>query len=134
MAEFAAEEADREAEADGGEFGIVACALVAQPDPLAGGEGVVLEDLPGEAGAGECLGGAQVGELDLERGDVVPARARVERLVEWVLPVAEEIGAAPWLRLPERNAAERQIARRAEGADFAEIYAEQVRATVPATG
>jgi hypothetical protein len=54
--------------------------------------------------------------------------------VEWVLPVAEEIGAAPWLRLPERNAAERQFARRAEGADFAEIYAEQVRATVPATG
>jgi carboxylate-amine ligase len=75
------------------------------------------------------------GELiDLEQGDVLPARARVERLIEWVLPVAEEIGAAPWLRLPERNAAERQIARRAEGAELAEIYAEQVRATVPAVG
>jgi glutamate---cysteine ligase / carboxylate-amine ligase len=75
------------------------------------------------------------GELiDLERGDVLPARERVERLVEWVLPVAEEIGAAPWLRLPERNAAERQIARRAEGAELAEIYAEQVRDTVPAIG
>ena len=36
------------------------------------------------------------GELiDLERGDVLPARARLERLLEWVLPVAEEIGAAP---------------------------------------
>ena len=56
----------------------------------------------------------------------MPARARLERLIEWVLPVAEEIGAAPWLRIPERNAAERQIARRAEGASFEEIYAEQV--------
>ncbi len=66
------------------------------------------------------------GELiDLDRGDVVPARARLERLLEWVLPVAEEIGAAPWLRLPEQNAAERQIARRAEGASLEEIYAEQ---------
>ena len=75
------------------------------------------------------------GELiDLERGDVVHARARIERLVEWVLPVADEIGATPWLRIPERNAAERQIARRAEGTDLAEIYAEQVRATVPAIG
>ena len=67
--------------------------------------------------------------IDLERGDVVPARARIERLVEWVLPVADEIGATPWLRIPERNAAERQIARRAEGASFEEIYAEQVGAT-----
>jgi carboxylate-amine ligase len=73
------------------------------------------------------------GELiDLDRGDVVPARARLERLVEWVLPVAEEIGAAPWLRIPDQNAAERQIARRAEGASFEEIYAEQVGLTVPA--
>jgi len=75
------------------------------------------------------------GELiDLERGDVLPARARIERLIEWVLPVAEEIGAAPWLRIPERNAAERQIARRAEGASFEEIYAEQVGATAVARG
>jgi carboxylate-amine ligase len=72
------------------------------------------------------------GELiDLERGDVLPARARVERLVEWVLPVADEIGATPWLRLPERNAAERQIAQRAAGASFEEIYAGQVGATAP---
>jgi carboxylate-amine ligase len=73
------------------------------------------------------------GELiDLERGDVLPARARVERLLEWVLPVADELGATPWLRLPEHNAAERQLARHAEGASFAEIYAEQVGGTVPA--
>ncbi|MGH3072983.1 MAG: carboxylate-amine ligase, partial [Gaiellaceae bacterium] len=66
------------------------------------------------------------GELiDLERGDVVSARARLERLLEWVAPVAEEIGAAPYLAIPERNAAERQIARYEEGATLEEIYAEQ---------
>ncbi len=75
------------------------------------------------------------GELiDLERGDVLPARARIERLIEWVLPVAEEIGAAPWLRIPERNAAERQIARRVAGASVEESYAEQVGATAVARG
>lgn len=67
------------------------------------------------------------GELiDLERGDVVPARARIERLIEWVLPVAEELGAAPWLAIPERNAAERQIARFEEGTTLEEIYRDQV--------
>jgi carboxylate-amine ligase len=67
------------------------------------------------------------GELiDLDRGDVLPARARLERLLEWVAPVADEIGAAPYLGLPDRNAAERQIARREEGASLEEIYAEQV--------
>ena len=67
------------------------------------------------------------GELiDFERGDVLPARARLERLLEWVAPVAEEIGAAPYLALPEQNAAERQIARHEEGATLRQIYAEQV--------
>jgi carboxylate-amine ligase len=71
------------------------------------------------------------GELiDLEHGDVLPARARVERLIEWVLPVADEIGTTPWLKVPEQNAAERQLARRAEGASLEEIYAEQVGLTV----
>jgi carboxylate-amine ligase len=75
------------------------------------------------------------GELiDLERGDVLPARARLERLFEWVWPVAEEIGAAPWLAIPDRNAAERQIARFEGGASLAEIYAEQVGATEGAVG
>jgi carboxylate-amine ligase len=73
------------------------------------------------------------GELiDFERGDVVPARARLERLLDWVAPVAEEIGAAPYLSLPERNAAERQIARYEEGATLEEIYAEQI--LVPVRG
>ena len=69
------------------------------------------------------------GELiDLDRGEAIPARARLEQLVEWVQPVAEELGAAPWLAIPERNAAERQIARHEEGASMEEIFAEQVRA------
>jgi carboxylate-amine ligase len=71
------------------------------------------------------------GELiDLERGEVVPARARLEQLLEWVAPVAEELGAAPYLAIPERNAAERQIARFEEGASLKEIYAEQVEVPV----
>ncbi len=69
------------------------------------------------------------GELiDLDRGEVVPARTRLEQLVEWVQPVAEELGAARWLAVPERNAAERQIARHEEGATMEEIFTEQVRA------
>ena len=66
--------------------------------------------------------------LDLERGEPIAARARLEQLVEWVLPVAEELGAAQWLAIPERNAAERQIARHEEGATMEEIFAEQVAA------
>jgi hypothetical protein len=50
------------------------------------------------------------------------------------MPLAEEIGAAPYLAIPEQNAAERQIARRAEGAALEEIYAEQVAAGEPIGG
>ena len=60
--------------------------------------------------------------IDLERGEVLSARARIERLIEWVLPVAAEIGAADWLDVPEQNAAERQIARFEEGEEIAQIY------------
>ena len=68
------------------------------------------------------------GELiDFARGEAVPARTHLERLVEWVRPVAEELGAAEWLAIPERNAAERQIARHDEGASMREIFEEQVR-------
>jgi carboxylate-amine ligase len=66
------------------------------------------------------------GELiDLASGDVRPAREHLEQLVEWVLPVAEELGCADHLSIPAANAAERQIARHAEGASLQEIYAEQ---------
>jgi carboxylate-amine ligase len=68
------------------------------------------------------------GELiDLDRFETRPARAELERLIEWVLPVAEELGAAAFLAVPAANAAERQIARYEEGATLEEIYAEQVR-------
>jgi carboxylate-amine ligase len=67
------------------------------------------------------------GELiDLERGDVVPARTRVERLLEWVQPVAEELGTASYLSVPAQNSAERQIASHQAGLTLAEIYAHQV--------
>jgi carboxylate-amine ligase len=72
--------------------------------------------------------------LDLERGEPVHARRRLEDLLEWVSPVADEIGAAPYLAIPERNAAERQIARFQEGASLQEIYAEQVQAGEPIGG
>ena len=69
------------------------------------------------------------GELiDFERSESIPARARIEQLVEWVQPVADELGASQWLTVPERNAAERQIIRHEEGASMEEIFTEQVRA------
>jgi glutamate---cysteine ligase / carboxylate-amine ligase len=64
--------------------------------------------------------------IDLTAGTVEPARDALERLVEWVLPVAEELGAAQLLAIPAANAAERQIARFEEGATLPEIYAEQI--------
>jgi carboxylate-amine ligase len=70
--------------------------------------------------------------LDFDRGEQVHARARIEQLLEWVAPVAGEIGAAAFLNIPARNAAERQIARFDEGASLEEIYSEQVRVGEPA--
>ena len=67
------------------------------------------------------------GLIDFERGEVVPARARLEALIEWVLPVAEEIGAAPYLAVPEANAAERQYERVAELGSHRDVFAELVR-------
>jgi len=70
------------------------------------------------------------GELiDFERGEAIPARQRLEELIEWAMPAAEEIGAAPYLAVPDRNAAGRQIERFESGASLEEIYAEQVKAT-----
>jgi glutamate---cysteine ligase / carboxylate-amine ligase len=65
------------------------------------------------------------GELiELQTGDVLPARARLEQLADWIAPVADELGVL--LVVPEQNATERQLARLAEGATLREIYAEQV--------
>jgi carboxylate-amine ligase len=67
--------------------------------------------------------------LDLRRfpeSVVRPARAAIEELVEWVLPVAEELGAASYLSIPAVNPAERQIARYEAGGTLREIYAAEV--------
>jgi carboxylate-amine ligase len=75
------------------------------------------------------------GELiDFATGAVRPARAHLEALADWVLPVAEELGAAPFISIPPANAAERQIARHEEGAGLREIYAAEVVAREPVRG
>ncbi len=66
--------------------------------------------------------------IDLSTGEVLPARARLEQLAEWVLPVAEELGAAPYLAVPAANPAERQLARIAEGGTIREVFAAEVLA------
>jgi hypothetical protein len=43
-----------------------------------------------------------------------------------VMPVAEELGAAPYISVPAANSAERQIARFEEGASIQEVFAEHV--------
>jgi carboxylate-amine ligase len=69
------------------------------------------------------------GELiDLHTLRVRSARAALDELIEWVLPVAQELGAAQYLAVPAANAAERQFARLSEGASLEQIYAEQVGA------
>jgi carboxylate-amine ligase len=72
--------------------------------------------------------------IDLASGEVRPARAHLEQLLEWILPAAEEIGAASFLAIPSANAAERQIARHEAGATLEEIYFEQVRTSEPVGG
>jgi glutamate---cysteine ligase / carboxylate-amine ligase len=69
--------------------------------------------------------------IDLATAELLPARAALERLAEWVLPLADEIGAAPFISVPGANAAERQIARYEEGASLREIYAAEVVAREP---
>src|SRR5204863_3517288 len=45
--------------------------------------------------------GLSGGLIDFAAGEVVPARARLEQLLEWVAPVAAEVGAAAFLSIPE---------------------------------
>jgi carboxylate-amine ligase len=66
--------------------------------------------------------------IELATAELVPARTVLERLAEWVLPIAEELGAAPFMAIPTANAAERQIARYEEGASLREIYADETLA------
>jgi carboxylate-amine ligase len=94
-------------------------------------EGEPLPDLPHrliEENFWRAIRHGLSGELiDFASGESVPARGRLEQLADWVRPVAEELGAAEWLAIPERNAAERQIARHDDGASMREIFEEQVR-------
>jgi carboxylate-amine ligase len=61
-----------------------------------------------------------------DRPRVRPARDALEKLVTWVLPVAEELGTAQYLNVPQQNPAERQIARHEAGQSLEEIYAQEV--------
>jgi len=96
-------------------------------------EGVPVEPLPHrliEENFWRAIRWGLSGELlDFGRGEAIPARRRLEELMEWVAPAAEEIGAAPYLAVPERNSAERQIELFEAGVPLEEIYAQQVRAT-----
>jgi glutamate---cysteine ligase / carboxylate-amine ligase len=67
------------------------------------------------------------GLIDFAHGEVVPARSRIEALIDWVLPVAEEIGAAAYLAVPEANPSERQYARLEELGSHRDVFAELVR-------
>jgi glutamate---cysteine ligase / carboxylate-amine ligase len=70
--------------------------------------------------------------LDPATYEVRPARAELERVAEWIAPVADELGVQ--LAIPAANAAERQIARVDEGWSLEEIYAEQVHAAEVLSG
>jgi carboxylate-amine ligase len=72
--------------------------------------------------------------IDLRTLEVRPARAAIEELIDWVRPLAEELGAGEYLAVPAANPAERQIARYDEGATLGEIYAEQVAPREPVGG
>jgi carboxylate-amine ligase len=64
--------------------------------------------------------------IDLDRGTVLETRRRMEDLLDWIAPVAEELGAASFLAVPERNASERQIARHEAGESIEDVYAHEV--------
>jgi glutamate---cysteine ligase / carboxylate-amine ligase len=64
--------------------------------------------------------------IDLDSGDVLPTRRRLEDLIAWIAPVADELGAGQYLAVPEKNPAERQIARYEAGETLEAIYAREV--------
>ena len=71
--------------------------------------------------------GMSGGMIDFASGDVVPARRRIEQLIEWVEPVARDLDTARFLAVPDANAAERQYARLGEVGSPREVFAELVR-------
>ncbi len=65
--------------------------------------------------------------LDLERAEAYPARAAVDRLLEWTEPVRRELGLT--VELPSTNGAQRQRALLAQGMTLTEAYEATVEAT-----
>jgi glutamate---cysteine ligase / carboxylate-amine ligase len=64
--------------------------------------------------------------IDLSSGEVLPTRKRLEDLIAWVAPVADELGVTSYLAVPERNTAERQIAAYEAGESMEAVYAREV--------
>jgi glutamate---cysteine ligase / carboxylate-amine ligase len=64
--------------------------------------------------------------IDLDKREVLATRKRLEQLLEWISPVSDELGITPYLAVPERNAAERQIALCEAGESLESIYAREV--------
>ncbi|MFN8223810.1 MAG: YbdK family carboxylate-amine ligase [Gaiellales bacterium] len=63
--------------------------------------------------------------IDLEAGESLPARRRLERLFDWIAPVADEHDLGRYLQIPPQNAAERQLAMFEDGMTLEAIYADQ---------
>ena len=65
--------------------------------------------------------------IDLQSAEEFPARAAIERLLEWTAPVRAELGVDP--AFPERNGAQRQRALIDAGASREEVFAASVAET-----
>ena len=65
--------------------------------------------------------------IDLERGEEYPARAAIERLAEWTVPMRAELGIEP--AFPECNGAQRQRRMIEAGATREEVFAASVAET-----
>jgi carboxylate-amine ligase len=65
--------------------------------------------------------------LELETGKAYPARAAIERLLNWTAPMRSELGLK--VELPEANGAQRQRALIAQGLTLPEAYSTTVEMT-----
>jgi carboxylate-amine ligase len=65
--------------------------------------------------------------IDLDRGEEEPARAALERTLQWTAPVRDEYGID--VALPALNGAQRQRRALEGGASLREVYADAVRET-----
>jgi carboxylate-amine ligase len=70
------------------------------------------------------LGGRMI---DFTRGEEVPTRAALERLLEWTSSAREALGLE--VELPERNGAQRAYAALADGRPIAEVYRDAIAET-----